>query len=57
MLRDLSAMGRIPAPCRLLDDTLGPGAARALHARGGAVLRLLSSGTISIGDEVTLDGA
>ena len=48
---------RIPAPCRLLDDTLGPGAARALHARGGAVLRLLSSGTISIGDEVTLDGA
>lgn len=48
---------RIAAPCRLLDDTLGPGAARALHARGGAVLRLLSSGTISIGDEVTLDGA
>ena len=44
---------RIAAPCRLLDDTLGPGAARALHDRGGAVLRLLGSGTISVGDEVT----
>jgi MOSC domain-containing protein YiiM len=46
---------RIAAPCRLLDDTLGPGAARALHDRGGAVLRLLGSGTISVGDEVTFD--
>jgi MOSC domain-containing protein YiiM len=44
---------RIAAPCRLLDDTLGPGAARALHARGGTVFRLLTSGTISVGDEVT----
>jgi MOSC domain-containing protein YiiM len=44
---------RLAAPCRLLDDTLGPGAARALHARGGAVLRLLSSGDITVGDEVT----
>jgi len=46
---------RIAAPCRLLDDTLGPGAARALHDRGGAVLRLLGSGTISVLDAVTLD--
>ncbi|GAA2167247.1 MOSC domain-containing protein YiiM [Humibacillus xanthopallidus] len=46
---------RIAAPCRLLDDTLGPGAARALHDRGGAVLRLLGSGTISVGDAVTAD--
>jgi len=45
---------RIAAPCRLLDDTLGPDAARALHARAGTVLRLLSSGTISVGDEVDL---
>ena len=45
---------RIAAPCRLLDDTLGPGAARALHDRGGAVLRLLGSGTISVGDAVTV---
>jgi len=46
---------RVAAPCRLLDDTLGPGAARALHDRGGAVLRLLTSGTIAVGDQVTLD--
>ncbi len=45
---------RIAAPCRLLDDNLGPGAARALHARAGTVFRLLSSGTISVGDEVDL---
>ncbi|WP_353509641.1 MOSC domain-containing protein [Intrasporangium sp.] len=44
---------RVAAPCRLLDDTLGPGAARALHDRGGTVLRLLDSGTISVGDEVS----
>ena len=46
---------RVAAPCRLLDDALGPGAARALHDRGGAVLRLLTSGTITVGDEVTVD--
>lgn len=45
---------RIAAPCRLLDDGLGPGAARALHNRGGTVFRLLSSGTIRVGDEVDL---
>jgi precorrin-6A/cobalt-precorrin-6A reductase len=45
---------RIAAPCRLLDDELGPGAARALHARGGTVFRLLTSGTITVGDEVDL---
>ena len=45
---------RIAAPCRLLDDTLGPDAARALHGRAGTVFRLLSSGTISVGDEVDL---
>ncbi|MEO7753585.1 MAG: MOSC domain-containing protein [Terracoccus sp.] len=45
---------RMAAPCRLLDDGLGPGAARAMHNRGGTVLRLLSSGTIAVGDEVHL---
>lgn len=45
---------RIAAPCRLLDDGIGPGAARALHNRGGTVFRLLSSGRISVGDEVHL---
>lgn len=48
---------RIAAPCRLLDDNLGPGAARALHGRAGTVLRLLTSGRISVGDEVVLDAA
>lgn len=43
---------RLAAPCRLLEDTLGPGAMRALRRRGGAVCRLLTSGTISIGDVV-----
>ncbi|WP_374454009.1 MOSC domain-containing protein [Nocardioides sp.] len=44
---------RIAAPCRLLDDDLGPGAMQALRSpRGGTVFRLLSSGTISVGDEV-----
>ena len=45
---------RIAAPCRLLDDWLGPGAMQALRSpRGGTVFRLLSSGTIRVGDEVT----
>jgi MOSC domain-containing protein YiiM len=44
---------RVAAPCRLLDDALGPGAARALHNRGGTVLRLLGSGAISVGDDVS----
>jgi MOSC domain-containing protein YiiM len=43
---------RIAAPCRLLDDWIGPGAMRALHARGGTVFRLLSGGTIRVGDAV-----
>ena len=46
---------RVAAPCRLLDDALGPGAARALHDRGGTVFRLLGSGTIRVGDPVDLD--
>ncbi|MFC7597751.1 MOSC domain-containing protein [Terrabacter sp. GCM10028922] len=46
---------RIAAPYRLLDDNLGPGAARALHDRAGTVFRLLTSGRISVGDEVVLD--
>ncbi|WP_226346753.1 MOSC domain-containing protein [Agilicoccus flavus] len=46
---------RVAAPCRILDDEIGPGAARALHARAGTVFRLLSSGTIRVGDPVDLD--
>ena len=41
------------APCRLLDDWVGPGAMKAMHARGGTVFRLLSSGTIRVGDPVS----
>ncbi|SEH77327.1 MOSC domain-containing protein YiiM [Mycolicibacterium rutilum] len=43
---------RVSAPCRLLDDWIGPGAAAALRGRGGAACRLLSSGTIRLGDPV-----
>ena len=43
---------RKAAPCRLLDDWIAPGAMRAMHGRGGSVCRLLSSGTIRVGDAV-----
>jgi MOSC domain-containing protein YiiM len=43
---------RVSAPCRLLDDWIGASAAKALHGRGGSVCRLLSSGTIQVGDPV-----
>lgn len=43
---------RVAAPCRLLDDNLGPGAAAALRRRAGTVFRILESGTISVGDPV-----
>jgi len=43
---------RVAAPCRLLDDDIGPGAAAALRRRGGSVFRILRSGTISVGDAV-----
>jgi MOSC domain-containing protein YiiM len=43
---------RIAAPCRLLDDDIGPGAAAALHRRAGSVCRVLTSGTIHVGDSV-----
>jgi MOSC domain-containing protein YiiM len=43
---------RIAAPCRLLDDDIGPGAAAALRGHAGSVCRLLTSGTIHVGDIV-----
>ena len=43
---------RIAAPCKLLDDDLGRGAKTALRRRAGTIFRLLSSGTISVGDPV-----
>src|SRR6476469_8416412 len=48
---------RLAAPCRLMDDYVGPGAMRALHARGGAVFRILESGSIRVGDVVEVLGA
>lgn len=43
---------RIAAPCKLLDDVIGPGAKTALRRKAGTIFRLLSSGTIRLGDEV-----
>jgi MOSC domain-containing protein YiiM len=41
---------RKAAPCRILDDEIGPGAARALHDRAGTILRVLESGDVVVGD-------
>jgi MOSC domain-containing protein YiiM len=43
---------RAAAPCKLLDDDLGPGAQIALRRRGGTAFRLLEGGTIAVGDAV-----
>ena len=45
---------RRAAPCRVMDEAVGAGARRALHGRGGAVCRVLTSGTIAVGDAVEL---
>jgi MOSC domain-containing protein YiiM len=45
---------RVAAPCRLLDDNLGPGAAEALRRRAGSICRMLESGVIAVGDEVEI---
>jgi MOSC domain-containing protein YiiM len=46
---------RRAAPCKLLDDTIGPAARLALVRRAGSVFRVLTSGTIGVGDAVDLD--
>ncbi|MGI9579077.1 MAG: MOSC domain-containing protein [Microthrixaceae bacterium] len=46
---------RIAAPCRLLDDEIGPGAAAALRRRAGSIFRVLEGGVIGLGDTVRLD--
>jgi len=43
---------RIAAPCRILDDTIAPGAAAALRRRAGSCFRILEGGEINVGDEV-----
>jgi MOSC domain-containing protein YiiM len=45
---------RRAAPCKLLDDSLGPGAKTALVRRAGSVFRVLTSGSIAVGDPVEL---
>lgn len=42
---------RIAAPCKLLDDVIGDGARHALRRRAGSVFRVLSGGTIAVGDQ------
>jgi len=48
---------RPAAPCRLMDDLIGPGAMKALHARGGTVFRILEGGVIRVGDPVVREDA
>lgn len=43
---------RRAAPCRVMEDSVGPGARTALRGRGGAICRVLASGVIEIGDVV-----
>ena len=45
---------RVAAPCKLLDDTIGPGAHHAMRHRGGSVFRVLEGGHVAVGDEVSL---
>lgn len=45
---------RVAAPCKLLDDWIGPGAQPALRRRAGSVCRVLEGGSISVGDAVWL---
>ena len=47
---------RDAAPCRLLDDWIGPGAMKALRGRAGSALRVLRTGTIQVGDTVEITG-
>lgn len=45
---------RVAAPCKLLDDTIGPGAQGALRRRAGTVFRVLEGGPIAVGDPVEI---
>ena len=45
---------RVAAPCKLLDETIGPGAQEALRRRAGSVCRVLEGGTLHVGDPVDL---
>ena len=45
---------RVAAPCKLLDDELGPGSQEALRRRAGSICRVLESGPIRVGDPVVV---
>lgn len=45
---------RVAAPCKLLDDWIGPGAQEALRRRAGSVCRVLEGGAVAVGDLVEL---
>ncbi|CAN5509021.1 MOSC domain-containing protein [soil metagenome] len=47
---------RPSVPCRLLDDSIGRGAASALRGRTGSICRVLTSGTIRVGATVSALG-
>lgn len=47
---------RVAAPCRLLDDLIGPNAQEALRRRGGSICRVLESGVVAVGDLVEMPG-
>lgn len=47
---------RVAAPCRILDDTVGPGAAAALRRRAGTVFRVLRGGDVRVGDSAEVLG-
>ncbi|WP_205859596.1 MOSC domain-containing protein [Phycicoccus flavus] len=41
---------RVAAPCRIMDDEVAPGAARALHGLAGTVFRVVEGGRVALGD-------
>jgi MOSC domain-containing protein YiiM len=42
-------------PCRLMDELIGPGAARALRGRAGVRSRVLVGGALAVGDAVAVE--
>jgi MOSC domain-containing protein YiiM len=48
---------RVAAPCKLLEDWIGPGAQAALRRRAGSVCRVLEGGSVAVGDAVLLGGS
>jgi MOSC domain-containing protein YiiM len=44
---------RVAAPCKIMDDAVGPGAHRAMRHRGGVICRVLQGGVVAVGDPVT----